>query len=75
MMSEKMTVAQELYDRLPMSMQGDIDDFLDYNTSVTIETRRDLIDAWLVWNGIIGYTDTMMAFFESVSAPLEHTKE
>lgn len=48
--------AIEAYQCLTGDQQRDIDAFLEANPKATLYTREDLVNAWLGWNGIIGYT-------------------
>ena len=50
------TNALPSYLRLSSSARGEIIAFLEANPSVTIDSPRDVVDAYLQWNGIIGYT-------------------
>lgn len=58
--------ATVLFDKLPTKYRIDIIQFLEWNPAKVIYTEEDLIDAWLCWNGILGYTDTIIELFQSV---------
>lgn len=53
-------IAQQVLGTLPPHIQRDIKSFLEDNPWVDISSRRDLVTAWLTWNGIIGYEDQII---------------
>lgn len=58
---------QQVLDSLPTHIQRDIQDFLTENPHVYLMSRRDLVCAWLNWNGIFGYEDRIIDLVLGVS--------
>lgn len=48
--------AIEAYQNLRGKFQKDVDDYLRNNLSKRLYTRQDVVNAYLEWNGMIGYT-------------------
>jgi hypothetical protein len=48
--------AIDAYQNLSGKFQKDVDDYLRDNKSKRLYTRQDVVNAYLEWNGIIGYT-------------------
>ena len=46
--------------KLPKQAQIDIMDFNEANHSHNIYEPKDIVRAWLVWNGIVGYEDSIV---------------
>lgn len=47
--------ALEMYNKLSPRMRIDIDDWLEDRPNKFLYDKGDVLDAWLEWNGIIGY--------------------
>lgn len=61
MANEQITdLMQHVLDTLPAHIQMDIREFLKENPHVFLTSRRDLVCAWLNWNGIFGYEDRII---------------
>lgn len=58
--------AAKSYLKLSASQQRAIDQYLEANPYSTIHDNRDLVEAWLIWEGIIGFTDDIIAIVQSV---------
>ena len=58
--------AKEAYDKLPQRMKNDIDEWLEDQHNRVLYDKNDVLDAWLEWNGIIGYGDQMRSMFEAL---------
>ena len=56
----------EIIISLPENMQEDIKSFMEENSRECIYTRTDVINAWLTWNGIIGYTDQIISLVQTL---------
>ena len=54
-MSRMTGKAIHAYNRLTTLQQGDVNAFLLENPGRTLCSEREVIEAWLIWNGIIGY--------------------
>ena len=52
--------AIEAYQQLRGKFQKDVDDYLRNNLSKRLYTRQDVVNAYLEWNGIIGYTSDVV---------------
>jgi hypothetical protein len=52
-LSEK---ARAAFERLPTYLQNDVVNFLEANPRTSLSDEWGVVDAWLGWNGIIGYT-------------------
>ena len=48
--------AIEAYQNLRGKFQKDVDDYLRNNLNKRLYTRQDVVNAYLEWNGMIGYT-------------------
>lgn len=48
------------YERLPYHQQSDVVQFLQNNPRKHLCDAQDIVDAWLVWNGMIGYTSNIV---------------
>ena len=49
---------------LPRWIMSDIEEFIELNNldvNVKDLTKRQILDYYLKWNGIVGYTDTIIA--------------
>jgi hypothetical protein len=58
--------AKEAYDRLPPRMQVDIDDFLEDRPAKVLYGKFDVMEAWLEWNGILGYDGDFRDLFHAM---------
>lgn len=58
--------AKDVYKKLPKHMQRDIDDWLEDRYSRVLCDKGDVLDAWLEWNGIIGYGQDFRDMFEAM---------
>ena len=66
MNSNPSNAAQRVYDALPDYLKRDIDQFLDDNPRQELYSEADIIEAFLNWNGVIGYSSRITDFFEAV---------
>lgn len=48
--------AIEAFQELRDKFQRDIGFFLEDNPTARLYTRQDVLNAWLQWNGILGFT-------------------
>ena len=55
--------AKSAFAVMPYHIQADIVMYCLENPTESIITCEDLIDAWLQWNGIIGYTSDLKSLF------------
>lgn len=51
------TKAKAAFDRLHSGQQKCVLEFLQSNPREFLHSPKDVVNAWLVWNGMIGYTD------------------
>ena len=58
--------ALEMYNKLPLRMKFDIDDWLEDRCTKVLYDKGDVLDAWLEWNGIIGYGEDIRKLFEAM---------
>lgn len=58
--------ALAIYNKLPRHIQIDIDDALESNQLLKITSASDVLDAWLNWNGIIGFGYNIMDIFNAM---------
>ena len=58
--------ALEMYNKLPPLIKYDIDDWLEYRCTKVLYDKGDVLDAWLAWNGILGYSDNLRKLFEAM---------
>lgn len=58
--------AAEVFNKLPSVMQADIIDWLEDRNYRVLYGKGDVLDAWLEWNGIIGYGDDILKLFEAM---------
>lgn len=58
--------AKETYDKLPPRMRMDIDDWLEDRPTKVLYGRFEILDAWLEWNGILGYDQDFRDLFEAL---------
>jgi hypothetical protein len=58
--------AKDVFDKLPRHMQRDIEDWMEDRSNRVLYDKNDVLDAWLEWNGIIGYGDQMRSMFEAL---------
>lgn len=56
-----------VYDRLPSRMKNDIDDWLEDRPNKVLYDKNDVLDAWLEWNGIIGFDEDFRELFKALS--------
>jgi len=58
--------AAEVYAKLPARMRVDIDDWLEDRPNKVLYDKNDILDAWLEWNGILGYDQDFRDLFEAL---------
>lgn len=58
--------AKETYDQLPSRMRMDIDDWLEDRPTKVLYGRFEVLDAWLEWNGILGYDQDFRDLFDAL---------
>ena len=58
--------ALEVYNKLPNLMKYDIDDWLEDRPNKQLYDKNDVLDAWLEWNGILGYDQEFRDLFEAM---------
>lgn len=58
--------ALEMYNKLPLLMQYDIDGWLEDHWTTVLYDKGDVLDAWLEWNGIFGYCEDFRKLFEAM---------
>lgn len=58
--------AETCYNNAPHHIRKDIRDCLEDNPRMRIDSKEEFLDAYLVWNGIIGYTTGIMNVFEVI---------
>ena len=61
--------AIEAYQQLRGKFQQDIDLFLSCNPRARLTSRMDIVDAYLHWNGIIGYTLDIVELVQNSHKP------
>ena len=59
--------ALEAYSRLPQRMKNDVDEWLEDRHNRVLYDKNDVLDAWLEWNGIIGYGEDFRDLFKALS--------
>ena len=59
-------LALEMYNKLPNLMKYDIDDWLEDRCTKVLYDKGDVLDAWLEWNGILGYGEEFRKLFEAM---------
>lgn len=70
--TERMAAAaRAAYNNLPVQYQQDVLSFLQSNPSQFLLSPRDVVDAWLMWNGMIGYSDTIVHLVRSAFGDLK----
>ena len=57
--------ALEMYNKLPL-MKYDIDDWLEDRCTKVLYDKGEVLDAWLEWNGILGYGEDFRKLFEAM---------
>lgn len=58
--------ALETYEKLPQRMKTDIDDWLEDRPHKVLYGKFEILEAWLEWNGILGYDEDFRALFEAL---------
>ena len=58
--------ALEVYNKLPNRMKYDIDDWIEDRCTKVLYDKGDVLDAWLEWNGILGYDEEFRKLFEAM---------
>ena len=58
--------ALEVYNKLPPLMKYNIDNWLDDRPNKVLYDKNDVLDAWLEWNGILGYGEDFRKLFEAM---------
>ena len=58
--------AIDSYQQLDGGQQKDVDAFCEANPRATLYSKRDVVNAWLTWNGIINYTEQIVSLVENV---------
>lgn len=59
--------AATVYLKLPRRFQVDINDWLEDRPHKVLSTKFDLLEAWLEWNGILGYDQDFRDWFNAIS--------
>jgi len=59
--------AQKILGKLPPRFQCDVRQFLAENIREELYEPQDVLNAWLVWNGLIGYTNAVMTFVKALN--------
>lgn len=57
--------AIDAYQYLDAGQQKAVDDYLTENPRVELYSIRDVVDAWLTWNGICGYTEQIVSLIQN----------
>ena len=52
--------AIDAYQQLKGAQQTVIDEFLEANPRKTLYAKRDIVNAWLIYTGIQGYTESII---------------
>ncbi len=58
--------AREAYEKLPSRMRTDIDDWLEDRPHKVLYGKFEVMEAWLEWNGILGYDQDFRDLFEAL---------
>lgn len=58
--------AQEAYDKLPLRMRMDINEWLEDRPHKVLYGKFEVMEAWLEWNGILGYDQDFRDLFEAL---------
>ena len=61
MLSRMSNAAVQAYLNLPAGAQKDVAEYMHTNDREELSSPRDVVDAYLVWNGIIGFTDQIVS--------------
>jgi hypothetical protein len=59
--------AIDVYQYLDGRQQADVDAYLEANPRAELYVPRDVVNAWLTWNGIIGYTEQIVSLIHNVN--------
>jgi hypothetical protein len=59
--------AMKAFKGLTNLQQGDVIQYLINNPSKVLIVPSDVIDAWLCWNGIIGYTEAIIELVTNIA--------
>jgi hypothetical protein len=55
-----------MYDKLPSRMRTDIDDWLEDRPHVALYGKYEVLNAWLEWNGILGYDEDFRTLIQAM---------
>ena len=58
--------ALEVYNKLPPRLRMDVDDWLEDRPNKQLYDKHEVLDAWLEWNGILGYGEDFRKLFEAM---------
>lgn len=58
--------AAEVFERLPSRMKTDVEDWLEDRPNKVLYDKNDVLDAWLEWNGIIGFGEDFRQLFDAM---------
>ena len=58
--------ALEMYNILPQLIKCEIDAWLEDRCTKVLYDKDDVLDAWLEWNGILGYGEDFRKLFEAM---------
>lgn len=57
--------AIDAFQQLNGQQQYAIEEFLSANKGETLYSKRDIVNAWLTWNGIVGYTEDIISLVQA----------
>lgn len=58
--------AKEVYDKLPLRHRLDVDEYLEDRPHKVLYGKFEVMEAWLEWNGILGYDEDFRTLFEAL---------
>lgn len=58
--------AKETYDKLPLRHRLDVDEYLEDRPHKVLYGKFEVMEAWLEWNGILGYDQDFRTLFEAL---------
>lgn len=64
--SQVLGPAKVVYDKLPVRLRLDVDDWLEDRPNKILYDKNDVLDAWLEWNGILGYGEDFRELFKAM---------
>lgn len=56
--------AIDAFQQLNGQQQYHVEEFLSANKGAELYSKRDVVNAWLTWNGIVGYTDDIISIVQ-----------